>query len=40
VQVTAVEEPVDRFFGDRAVRVALPPAMVDELAQHPFLRSA
>ena len=36
-QVTAVEEPVDRFFGDRPVRVALPPAVVGELAQHPFL---
>jgi hypothetical protein len=36
-QVTAVEEPLDRFFGDRTVRVALPPAVVDELAQDPFL---
>ena len=35
-QVTAVEEPVDRFPGDRPVRVALPPAVVGELAQHPF----
>ena len=35
--MTAVEEPVDRFFGDRAVRVALPAAVVGELAQHPLL---
>ena len=35
-QVTAVEEPVDRFFGDRPVRIALPAAVVGELAQHPF----
>ena len=31
-QVSAEDEPVDRFFGDRPVRVALPPAVVDELA--------
>jgi hypothetical protein len=36
-QVTGVEEPVGRFFGDRPVRVALPPAVVRELAQNPFL---
>ena len=36
-QVTAVEEPVDRFFGDRPVRVALLPAVVGELTQDPFL---
>ena len=35
--MTAVEEPVDRFFGDRRVRVALLSAMVGELAQHPLL---
>jgi hypothetical protein len=36
-QVTAVKESVDRFFGDRPVRVALPPAVVGELAQDPLL---
>ena len=30
-QVTAVEEPVGRFFGDRPVRVALQPAVLREL---------
>ena len=33
----AVKEPVDRFFGDGPVRVALPLAVAGELAQHPFL---
>ena len=36
-QVTAIEEPVDRFLGDGPVRVALLPAVGGELAQHPFL---
>jgi hypothetical protein len=36
-QVTAVKEPVDRFFGDRPVRVALPLAVLGELAQNPLL---
>src|SRR5260370_29331438 len=35
-QVTAVEEPVDRFPGDGPVRVALSPAIAGELAQHPL----
>ncbi len=32
-----VKEPVDRFLGNGPVGVALPPAVVGELAQHPFL---
>ncbi|MGI8522157.1 MAG: hypothetical protein ACR2K3_02440 [Nocardioides sp.] len=35
-QVAAVEEPIDRFFGDRPVRIALASAVVSELAQDPF----
>ena len=35
--MTAVEEPVEGFFGDRPVRVALPPAVLRELPQDPFL---
>jgi len=35
--VAAVEEAVDRFFGDRPVRVALPPEVVAELSEDPFL---
>jgi hypothetical protein len=34
--MATVEEPVDRFFGDRAVGVALAPAVIRELAQDPF----
>ena len=35
--MSAVKEPFDRFLGDRPVRVALPPAVLHELAQNPFL---
>ena len=35
-QVTAVEKPVQCFFGDQPVRIALPPAVLGELAQHPL----
>ncbi len=35
--MAAVEEAVDRFFGDRPVRVALPPEVVAELSEDPFL---
>ena len=35
--LAAVKESVDRFFGGRPVRVALPPAVVRELVQDPFL---
>jgi hypothetical protein len=37
--MTAIEKPVEGFFGDRPVRVALPPALLGELAQDPFLDS-
>ena len=35
--MTAVEKPVERFFGDRPVRVPLPPAVPGELPQNPLL---
>ena len=35
-QVTAVEKPVERFFGDRPVRIDLPSAVLGELAQNPL----
>ena len=35
--MTAVKEPADCLLGDRPVRVALPLAVVCELAQDPFL---
>ena len=34
--MTAVEEPVERFSGDRPVRVPLPPAVLGELTQDPL----
>jgi hypothetical protein len=33
--MAAVEEPVERFYGDRHVRLPIPPAMPGELPQNP-----